>query len=147
VIRGAVAVGMLVLTTGCHQYQTVNDITSVVGTQARITLTPEARATNARRLGGVVMEIDGVVSETRADSIAIKAQTVRFADLGSVPFGAGELWFASKDVSGYAKQVLNPKRSWLVAGLTVGVAGILGGVIASATGSGSGTVVVPPTPR
>jgi hypothetical protein len=137
----------LASTTACHQYTTVNDLKAVVGTNGRVTLSPEGRANNARRLGGVAMEITGVVVEAPGDSIAIKADEVRFADLGVVPFGQGELRFAARDVSFVAKQTFNRKKTTIVAILAaLGVVAV--GLVASPGGGlfGYGRND-PPTPR
>lgn len=138
---------VLALTTACHRYETVNDLTSVVGTRGRVTLSPEGRASNARRLGGVATEIDGVLVDAPGDSIGIKADEVHFSDLGTVPFAQGELHFAPRDVSFVARQVFNRKKTTIVAVLAaIGIVAI--GAAFSPTGGlfGYGRND-PPTPR
>jgi hypothetical protein len=100
--------------TACHRYETVNDLKAVTGTRGRLTLSPEGRANNAKKLGGVAMEITGVLVEAPGDSIGIKADEVRFADLGTVPFAQGELHFATRDVSFVAREVANRKKTTIV---------------------------------
>ncbi len=137
----------LVSTTACHQYQTVNDLKAVVGSRGRLTLSPEGRGSNAKRLGGVATEITGVLIEVPGDSIGIKADEVRFSDLGAVPFAQGELHFAARDVSFVAKETFNRKKTTIVALLgALGVVAI--GLVASPGGGlfGYGRND-PPTPR
>jgi hypothetical protein len=97
--------------TGCHQYEMVHDPMLVVGTKGRLTLSPEGRANHARQLGGVATDVDGILVDATGDSLVMKAEKVRFADLGDVPFAGGELRFAPRDISGLARERLNTKRT------------------------------------
>jgi hypothetical protein len=112
----------LVSMTGCHQYITVADPVTVVGTRTRVTLSPEGRANNARRLGGVPKELDGVLlAAAPGDSVVVKVDVVRFADLGTVPFAGAELRFAKGDISQVAQERTNRRKSIIVGTLaTIG---------------------------
>jgi hypothetical protein len=98
----------------CHRYESVSDLQAVAGTRGRITLTAEGRANNARRLGGVALDVSGTLVSAQRDSVVIRADDVRFADLGSVPFAQGELRFASADVASVSREVINRRKTALV---------------------------------
>ena len=143
--------GLLVMVcttiTGCHRYETVNELESMTEYRGKLTLSAEGRANNARRLGGVPMEITGVIFSVGGDSIGIRADQIIFADLGSVAFAQGELRFITRDVASASREVLARKRSLLASGLAllgvaaIGIAFSLGdGVFGPARGG-------PPTPR
>ena len=145
--RTLLVLSCLVSTAACHRYERVDDLKAVVGTRGRVTLSPEGRAANARRLGGVAMEVTGVLIQTPGDSIGIKADEVQFSDLGRVPFAQGELHFAARDVSFVSKEVFNRKKTTVVS-----VLALLGAVaIAQAFSPGSGFLGFgrndTPTPR
>lgn len=106
-------------TVGCHRYETVNDLRAIAGTRGRVTLSPEGRGSNARRLGGVAMDVTGVLVEAPGDSIGIKADEVNFSDLGIVPYAQGELHFASRDVSFVSREVFNRKKTTIVSVLAL----------------------------
>ena len=139
---GAVGTSLLLSVTGCHEYRPVLDPSLVVGTKGRVTLTAEGRASHARQLGGVAMDVDGTVAALPGDSIEIKADVVHFADLGDVPFAGGTLRFATKEVAGLAREQLNRKRSTLfaIAGTVaaIAVAAILSPRTSSTGGVGPG---------
>jgi hypothetical protein len=84
-----------------------------------VTLTPEARAAYAQRLGGVAIEVTGVLMELPGDSIGIRADDVHFSDLGTMPFAQGELRFAVRDISNVSREVLNRRRSVVSGALVV----------------------------
>jgi hypothetical protein len=129
--------------TGCHRYETVHDPLLVVGTKGRLTLSPEGRANHARQLGGVATDVDGVLVNASGDSLVMKAETVRFADLGDVPFAGGELRFAPRDISGLARQRLNTKRTTIAtilgAVVALSAAALLSPITRSNGGIGGGT--------
>ena len=136
---------LLASTAGCHRYEKVNDLQSAVGSRGRIVLTPEARGTNARRLGGVATEIEGTFVGSSSDSVGMRADVVRFSDLGTVPFAGGELRFSVKDVSSVYREELNRKKTTITAVLfTLGVLLLGAAVTVANTGGGSnggGTVI------
>jgi len=138
---------LLVLATACHRYETVSDLKSVAGTKVQLTLTPEARGTNSRRLGGVPTDVFGVLVQATADSVVIRADEVRFADLGTVPFAQGELRFAARDVESVRREVFN-RRKTIVVSILAGL-GILATSIAFGASNGlfTGNSSGPPTPR
>lgn len=130
----AVLMVCCLLVTACHRFETVNDLSAVASVRGKLSLSPEGRANNARRLGGVAMEITGVVFPVVGDSIGIKADDVRFADLGTVPFGQGELRFAARDISLVAREVPDRKKT-MIAGLLT-LLGVVAVGIAFAPGDG-----------
>lgn len=93
------------------------------------------------------MEVTGTLVQVPGDSIGIKADEVRFADLGTVPFAQGELHFGRADVSGVSKETLNRKKT--VVATVLALLGVIAIGIVAAPGDGifgigsSG----PPTPR
>jgi hypothetical protein len=121
-VRRTLRVLCLVSATACHRYDTVNDLKAVSGSRGRLTLSPEGRASNARRLGGVAIEVTGVLIEAPGDSVGIKADEVRFSDLGTVPFGQGELHFAPRDIETLAREVINRKKTTIVSVLLAAAA-------------------------
>ena len=132
--------------TACHRFEKVNDLQAVVGTHGRITLSAEGRAGNARRLGGVATDVEGVFVQAPGDSIGMKADFVRFADLGVVPFASGELRFTPKDVASLSQQRLNRKKttiSVVIFGLGVVLLGALVTIANTGGGSNGGGGVIP----
>jgi hypothetical protein len=137
----------LASTTACHQYTTVNDLKAVVGSRGRLTLSPEGRGANAKRLGGVAMEITGVLVEVPGDSVGIKADEVHFSDLGVVPYAQGELHFPSRDIAFVGKESFNRKKTTIVsilAGLGVVAIALVAKPGGGLFGYGRND---PPTPR
>jgi hypothetical protein len=133
--------------TACHRFETVNDLSAVAGVRGRVTLSPEGRANNARRLGGVATEILGLLAPIGTDSISIKADEVRFADLGTVPYAQGELRFANGDVEGVSREVIDRRKSTIITALAlVGVA-IVGTVFSPGDGFFGIGRTAKPTPR
>ena len=137
----------LAIATGCHRFETVTEVATVAGARGRLTLSPEGRATNARRLGGVAMEITGTLVQVPGDSIGIRADQVRYADLGTVPFAQGELRFLRTDIASVATETLNRKKT--VFATVLALLGVIAIGVVAAPGDGifgfgkSGS----PTPR
>ena len=137
----------LATATACHRFETVTELSTVAGARGRLTLTPEGRATNARRLGGVAMEITGTLVQVPGDSIGIRADQVRYADLGTVPFAQGELHFVRTDIASVATETFDRKKT--VVATVLALLGVIAIGIVAAPGDGifgfgkSG----PPTPR
>jgi hypothetical protein len=100
--------------TACHRFEPLPDATPVTGIRGRLTLTPEARASYARRLGGVPIDVTGLLVAVDGDSIGIKADEVRFGDLGTVPFAQGELRFHTRDIAVVSRERLDRGRSTIV---------------------------------
>ncbi len=65
------------------------------------------------------MNVSGVIQAASGDSLVIRADDVRFADLGTVPFAQGELRFAAADVSAVAIEVIDRKRTAVMSTLAV----------------------------
>jgi hypothetical protein len=148
VSRGVVLLVLCVAsTTACHRFEPVNDVSAVAGVQGQLTLVPEARARFANRLGGVAMDVVGIIFTIPGDSIGIKADEVHFSDLGTVPFAQGEIRFAARDVAVVAKETLNRKKTSIVAVLVA--LGVFAVGIAFTPGSGVFGFgrTDPPTPR
>jgi hypothetical protein len=129
---------LLLPATACHRFEKVNDLQAVIGTHGRITLSAEGRAGNARRLGGVATDVEGVFVQAPGDSIGMKADFVRFADLGVVQFAGGELHFTTKDVESLAQQRLN-RRKTTIAAVIFGFGVVLLGAIVTVANTGGGS--------
>jgi len=97
-------------------------------------LTPEGRAMNARRLGGIPLEIIGVIESVSIDSLNIRADEVRFSDIGRVQFGQGELRFARNHVETVTREVLDRRRSVIVSALAALGVAIVGTVFSPGDG-------------
>lgn len=134
--RIALAV-LLMPATACHRFEKVNDLQAVIGTHGRITLSAEGRAGNARRLGGVATDVEGLFVQAPGDSIGMKADFVRFSDLGVVPFAGGELHFTTKDVESLAQQRLN-RRKTTISAVIFGFGVVLLGALVTVANTGGG---------
>ena len=89
---------------------------------------------NARRLGGMALEVIGVIQSVSADSLSIRADEVRFSDIGRVQFGQGELRFARNHVGTVTKAVLDRRKSVIVSAIGVLGVAIVGTVFSPGDG-------------
>jgi len=112
----------------------VNDLSGMDVVRGSLILTPEGRAMNARRLGGMALEVIGVIQSVSADSLSIRADEVRFSDIGRVQFGQGELRFARNHVGTVTKAVLDRRKSVIVSAIGVLGVAIVGTVFSPGDG-------------
>lgn len=129
-----VAVLICCSTAACHSQRTVNPLNPAPDMRGSLQLTAEARATHARRLGGVVSEVRGLISAQGADSISIKADEVRFSDIGTAQFGGGELRFARTEISRMTTEVLDKRRSVIIGAIAVAGVAIVGTIFSPGDG-------------
>jgi hypothetical protein len=80
------------------------------------------------------MEVIGTLTGFEGDSIGIKADEVRFADLGQVPFAQGQLRFHRREVASISRETLDRRKSLLMTVLSVVALTAIGTTLS--TGSG-----------
>jgi len=132
---------------GCHRSEAVTDLSSMADVRGSLILTAEGRALNARRLGGVPLEVRGVIASVTNDSVIIRADDVRFSDLGRVPFGQGELRFARNQVDTVTKHVLDRRKSVIASALGLLGVAMIGTVFSPGDGFFGIGRTAGPTPR
>ena len=136
-MRVATAVATLALcfaAAACHRSEVITDLHGMNEVRGSLILTPEGRAVHARRLGGVPLVIIGVVASVGTDSLSIRADEVRFSDIGRVPFGQGELRFARNHVETVTRELLDRRKSVIVSALGVLGVAIVGTVFSPGDG-------------
>jgi hypothetical protein len=143
--RRSLAVLALLSTTACYTTRPVGGERPAAGSRVVLTLSPSGTTDMAAQLGPGVARAEGVVREVRGDTLAL--ELTRTVAIG----GSDNLWqrqlvtVPSSAVASVAERRLDRKRSWLVAGIGVGLAAIAAAI---ATGGGategSGSVVTPP---
>ena len=143
--RRKLAALALLSTTACYTTRPIGVERPAAGSRVVLTLSPSGTTDMAAQLGPGVARAEGVVREVRGDTLAL--ELTRTVATG----GSDNLWqrqlvtVPSSAVASVTERRVDRKRSWLVAGVVVGLAAAVA-VIASGGGAtaGMGAVGTPP---
>jgi hypothetical protein len=142
----ALATCLLLSSTACYRTQPVVAAQPpTAGSRVVVTLSPAGTAELASQLGPGVVRAEGVVSQVRGDTLALELTRTAVAS------GADNLWqrqpvtIPPSAVASIAERRLDRTRSWVVAGIGVGLA-TLAAILATGGGgsTGVGAIVTPP---
>ncbi|HJU74576.1 MAG TPA: hypothetical protein VJ717_12580 [Gemmatimonadaceae bacterium] len=147
-VARVVAVGLLLLETGCYRYVPVTTNSPSVGEEFRAHLTEEGSTRLAPMLGAQVATVEGRVSSTNDTGYVVSVSTT--TNRARVPtFWTGEsVTIPRTTIQTLEARRLDRKRTWLVA--SVGIVGgflmaqIFGLFDGSAGGDGPGPPPPPP---
>jgi hypothetical protein len=125
---------LLLAASGCYRLTPIEGSTPAPGLEVRLSLTDEGSVRMAPLIGPRIGAIDGRTLESSDTAVVLAVQGVVAQSGRSMAWSQERLLVPRSAVSAYRTRTLDRKRTWLMAGITVVGAMVLGEAFGLGTG-------------
>ena len=134
--RLIIALALALLTVGCYRLTPIEGAVPESGSDVRVGLTDAGSVRLAPQIGARMAAIDGRTLQSN-DSVIVLAVAAVVAQNGrSMSWSQERLSVPRDAVSGFSTRILDRKKTWIVAGLSVVGVLLLGDLFGLGTGFG-----------
>src|SRR5687767_8682947 len=134
--RNIIALALALLTVGCYRLTPIEGAVPDAGTEVRVGLTDAGSVRLAPQIGPRIAAIDGRALQSNDSAIVLAVAAVVGQNGRSMAWSRERLSVPRDAVSGLRTRVLDRKKTWIVAGLSVVGALALGDLFGLGTGFG-----------